>query len=68
MHIMQSRRHFLAGLSAVSAAGLLNARSTLADEAPPETTTIRLRFEDVTPSWINGVADNASCTAPAYIA
>jgi NitT/TauT family transport system substrate-binding protein len=30
-------------------------------------TTIRLRFEDTAPVWINGVADNASCNAPVYI-
>ena len=42
MHIMQSRRDFLAGLSLVGTAGLLGARGSLADEGPPETTTIRL--------------------------
>ena len=44
MQIIQSRRHFLAGLSAAGAAGVLGARGALADEAPPETTTIRLSF------------------------
>ncbi len=39
MSIRQNRRHFLASLSA---AGLLGARGALADEGPPETTTIRL--------------------------
>jgi NitT/TauT family transport system substrate-binding protein len=43
MHIMQSRRHFLAGLSAAGAAGLLSARASLADEEPLETTTLRLQ-------------------------
>ena len=43
MHIMQSRRDFLATLSAAGAAGVLGARASLADEGPPETTTIRLR-------------------------
>jgi NitT/TauT family transport system substrate-binding protein len=43
MPIIQSRRHFLAGLSAASAAGVLRAGRSLADEAPPETTTIRLK-------------------------
>jgi NitT/TauT family transport system substrate-binding protein len=42
MHIMQSRRDFLTALSCASAAGVLGARSSLADEGPPETTTIRL--------------------------
>ena len=43
MHIMQSRRDFLAGLSAAGAASILGARASLADEGPPEVTTIRLR-------------------------
>jgi NitT/TauT family transport system substrate-binding protein len=42
MHIMQSRRDFLSTLSIAGAAGTLGARRALADEAPPETTTIRL--------------------------
>jgi NitT/TauT family transport system substrate-binding protein len=42
MHIMHSRRDFLAGLSAAGAASVLGARGSLADEGPPETTTIRL--------------------------
>ncbi len=42
MHIMQSRRHFLACLSAAGAASLVGARRSLADEPPPEVTTIRL--------------------------
>jgi NitT/TauT family transport system substrate-binding protein len=42
MQIMQSRRDFLAGLSAASAVSALGARAPLADEGPPETTTIRL--------------------------
>jgi NitT/TauT family transport system substrate-binding protein len=41
MHIMQSRRDFLASLSATGA-GLSGARRSLADEGPPETTTLRL--------------------------
>jgi hypothetical protein len=36
MLINQSRRDFLAGLSAVSVAGVLPARASLADEGPPE--------------------------------
>jgi NitT/TauT family transport system substrate-binding protein len=55
MRIVQSRRHFLGGLSATGAAGLLGARESLADEGPPETTTIRL-------SKIPGI-----CIAPQYV-
>jgi NitT/TauT family transport system substrate-binding protein len=42
MHIMQSRRDFLTTLSAAGAAGVFGTRVSLADEGPPETTTIRL--------------------------
>ena len=42
MPSIQSRRHFLASMSAAGAAGVLGARTSLADEGPPETTTIRL--------------------------
>src|SRR5262245_43012641 len=43
MQTIQSRRDFLASLSAASAAGILGARASLAAEGPPETTTIRLK-------------------------
>jgi NitT/TauT family transport system substrate-binding protein len=56
MHIMPSRRDFLTTLSAAGAAGVLGGRCVLADEAPPETTTIRL-------AWYPNI-----CTAPADIA
>jgi NitT/TauT family transport system substrate-binding protein len=56
MHIMQSRRHFLASLSAAGAVGVLGARTSLADEGPPETTTIRLP------------RDPSICIAPEQIA
>jgi NitT/TauT family transport system substrate-binding protein len=52
----QSRRHFLASASLAAAAGVLGPRATLADEGPPETTTIRL-------SKIPGI-----CIAPQYAA
>ena len=39
MHFMQSRRDFLAGLSAAGATAALATRSSLAYEGPPETTT-----------------------------
>ena len=42
MQISQNRRDFLGNLSLAGAAGILGARTSLADEAPPETTTIRL--------------------------
>jgi hypothetical protein len=56
MHIMQSRRDFLASTSPAAAAGLFGPRRVLADEGPPEVTTIRLG------SWPN------ICLAPADIA
>src|SRR5687768_10925941 len=56
MQFLQRRRHFLASASLAAAAGVLGARGALADEGPPETTTIRLR------------RDPAICVAPWYIA
>jgi NitT/TauT family transport system substrate-binding protein len=44
MQMTQSRRDFLASLSAAGAAGVLGARTSLADEPPPETTTVRTSF------------------------
>jgi NitT/TauT family transport system substrate-binding protein len=56
MHIMQSRRDFLSSLTAAGTISALGARPSLADEAPPEVTTLRL-------------FGNASiCQAPAYVA
>jgi NitT/TauT family transport system substrate-binding protein len=43
VQLIQSRRDFLAGVSAAGAAGILGARASLADEGPPETTAIRLK-------------------------
>jgi NitT/TauT family transport system substrate-binding protein len=43
MQVMQSRRSFLAGLSAAGTASALSSRVSLADEAPLETTTLRLQ-------------------------
>jgi NitT/TauT family transport system substrate-binding protein len=57
MQIRQSRRDFLASVSLATAAGVLGARASLADEGPPETTTLRLRRE---PGFI--------CSAPTYLA
>jgi NitT/TauT family transport system substrate-binding protein len=44
MGIMRSRRDFLTTLSAAGAVGLFGARGTLADEGPPEITTLRLGY------------------------
>ncbi len=55
MHMIQNRRRFLASLSAAGAAGVLGARGALADEGPPEVTTIRI------------FRDPSICIAPAYI-
>jgi hypothetical protein len=56
MQIIQSRRDFLASASLAAAAGVLRPRTSLADEGPPETTTLKL------------VHDPSICTAPGYIA
>jgi NitT/TauT family transport system substrate-binding protein len=56
MHVIQSRRDFITTLSAAGAASVLGARSPLADEGPPETTTIRLPH------------DPSVCVVPAYVA
>ena len=56
MPSIQSRRDFLASMSAAGAAGVLGARVSLADDAPPETTSLRL------------IHDPGICIAPVYIA
>jgi hypothetical protein len=56
MRVRQTRRDFLAGLSTAGAVSALGARASLADEAPLETTTIRLR------------RDPSVCVVPAYVA
>jgi len=53
--ITQSRRDFLASASLAAAAGVLGARSSFADEGPPETTTIRL------------AKTTTICFAPVYV-
>jgi NitT/TauT family transport system substrate-binding protein len=55
MHVMQARRDFLASASLAASAGILAPRGSLADEGPPETTTIRLR------------KSNVICFAPFYL-
>ena len=44
MRAMQSRRHFFTTVSAAAAVGALGVRDSLADEGPPEITTIRLAY------------------------
>jgi NitT/TauT family transport system substrate-binding protein len=56
MQSTQSRRRFLATLSSAGAAGLISATTSDAQEAPPETTTIRL------------VKNAGICMAPQYVA
>ena len=68
MRISQSRRAFLATLSAAGAATVLRSRSTLADEGPPEVTTIRLRREPGEVKLIGGGVDTPDCIAPEYVA
>jgi len=56
MSIVQSRRHFLTALSSITAAAVTGSSRSFAQEATPETTTIRLAKND-------GI-----CIAPQYIA
>jgi NitT/TauT family transport system substrate-binding protein len=56
MQTTQSRRDFLTSTSLAMTAGIIGARSSLADEAPPETTTIRI-------GKLGGI-----CLAPQYLA
>jgi NitT/TauT family transport system substrate-binding protein len=56
MRIIQSRRDFLAGLSAAGASGLVGARGALAADPPPETATVRVAKLP------------AICLAPGYVA
>ena len=60
MPIGHSRRKFLAGLSVAGAVGVLGTRRSLADEPPPEVTTLRLRRDSPGPGYI--------CYAPEYVA
>jgi NitT/TauT family transport system substrate-binding protein len=56
MSMIQNRRRFLATLSSAGAAGLMSAPASFAQEAPPETTTIKLAKHP-------GI-----CVAPQYVA
>jgi NitT/TauT family transport system substrate-binding protein len=59
MQIIQSRRDFLASASLAAAVGIVGPRASLADESPPEVTTIRLQREEL---------DNPICLAPEFVA
>jgi NitT/TauT family transport system substrate-binding protein len=56
MQLMQNRRDFLTSASMAAAASVLGTRTTLAEDGPPETTTIRLPH------------DPSVCVVPAYVA
>src|SRR5262249_31476470 len=56
MPVIQDRRRFVASLSGVAAAKLLDTSNVLAEEAPPETTRIRLY------DW------SSVCIAPQFVA
>ena len=59
MQLMQARRDFVTVLSATGAAGMLGVRGAIADEPPPEVTTIRIQREEL---------DNSICLAPEFVA
>ena len=56
MDTIQNRRRFLTTVSSAGAATLLGKRRAFAQEAPPETTSIRL------------VKNQSICIAPQYVA
>jgi NitT/TauT family transport system substrate-binding protein len=56
MQMLQSRRRFLTTLSSAGAAGVLGAGNSFAQDAPPETTTVRL------------AKHSGICIAPQYLA
>src|SRR5712691_4974378 len=56
MKMIQSRRRFLATVSSAGAAGLIGAPTSFAQEAPPETTTVRI------------AKVSSICVAPEYVA
>ena len=70
MQIIQSRRDFLASLSATTAASVLGCGRSLADEGPPETTTIRIRREPATETvrLLDQAVEKPLCIAPEYMA
>ncbi len=68
MSIVQTRRQFVGSISAAGAAGLLGSAPALADEPPPEVTTIRLRREPEPVRLIDQGVEDPICIAPQYIA
>jgi NitT/TauT family transport system substrate-binding protein len=60
MQSLQSRRDFIAALSVAGAASAFGSRTSLADEPPPEMTTLRLRRDSPGTGFI--------CYAPEYVA
>ncbi len=56
MQSIQTRRRFVATLSCAGVTGLIGGRNSFAEEAPPETTTIRL------------IKNAGICVAPQYVA
>ena len=68
MRTLLDRRHFVGSASAAGAAGFLGSAPAPADEEPLETTTVRLRVADTPQVVVSGVADNAICEAPLYVA
>jgi NitT/TauT family transport system substrate-binding protein len=67
MRLAQDRRHFLKGLTAAGAAGVLGSGRALANEGPPEVATIRIHLEDAAPNVVNGLAQSTTCAGPLYI-
>ena len=67
MPIKPSRRDFLARAALAAGTSVLCGRAPLADEGPPEVTSIRIRVEDAPPLVVGGVAENALCIAPTLI-
>jgi NitT/TauT family transport system substrate-binding protein len=68
MQLGPSRRDFLTSASLAMTAGVLGARTSLADEGPPETATIRIRLESGTVKLVDGGVENPICIAPQYMA
>jgi hypothetical protein len=68
MRTLSTRRDVMTALAGAGAATVVGARQSAADEGPPETTTVRLRVENVPPNVVNGVVDLVSCNSPVYVA
>jgi NitT/TauT family transport system substrate-binding protein len=68
MLIAQGRRRFVASAFAAGAAALAGSIRAPAEEGPPETTTVRLRFLVGPLEVVSGVTDTANCEAPLPVA